>query len=310
MFWTRKAILSLKKGSSLVGSSAPAKELYLLDASSYIYRAFHALPKFTTKEGIPTGAIYGFTRMLLSLLNKKNVKHMAVCFDSKTPTFRHREFPDYKKTRPPMPEDLQCQLPKICQILDAFHIARFQMDGYEADDILATLVSKLKDKFNRILIVTSDKDMLQLVTEKINVLNSFSQDNLLNPIKVKEKVGVLPEKIPDLFALIGDSVDNIPGIPGIGKKTAKELLDKFGFLEDVITSKGEIKNRKIAESLDKNSLLALNNKKLLILEKNVPIDVNVDELVVIAPDRHLLNKIFEDLQFKKLAKELEPTLFS
>jgi DNA polymerase-1 len=281
-----------------------------LDASSYIYRAFHALPKFTTREGFPTGAIYGFTRMLFSLINKKKVKYMAVCFDSKTPTFRHRQFAEYKKNRPPMPEDLHSQLPKIGEILDAFHLVCFQMDGYEADDILATLVSKLKDDFDRVLILTSDKDMFQIVTEKINVLNSFQEDNLFNPVKVKEKVGVPPEKIPDLLALIGDSVDNIPGVPGIGKKTAKELLDEFGFLEDVIASKEKIRNRKIADSLEKNSLLALNNKKLLILEKNVPVEVNTDELVVMIPDWPLLNRIFEGLQFKKFPKELEPTLFS
>ena len=159
--------------------SAPVKELYLLDASSYIYRAFHALPKFTTKEGFPTGAIYGFTRMLLSLINKKNVKYMAVCFDSKAPTFRHRQFADYKKNRPPMPDDLYRQLPKINQILDAFHLRCFRADGYEADDILATLASKVENDFDRILIITSDKDMLQIVTEKINVLNSSQKDGLI-----------------------------------------------------------------------------------------------------------------------------------
>ncbi len=235
---------------------------------------------------------------------------MAVCFDSKTPTFRHHQFAEYKKNRPPMPEDLHSQLPKIGEILNAFHLACFQMDGYEADDILATLVSKLKDDFDRVLILTSDKDMFQIVTEKINVLNSFQEDNLFNPVKVKEKVGVPPEKIPDLLALIGDSVDNIPGVPGIGKKTAKELLDEFGCLEDVIASKEKIRNRKIADSLEKNLLLALNNKKLLILEKNVPVEVNTDKLVVTIPDWPLLNRIFEDLQFKKFPKELEPTLFS
>lgn len=286
------------------------KELYLLDASSYIYRAFHAIPKFTTKEGFPTGAIYGFTRMLLSLIKKKNIRAIAVCFDSKTPTFRHEQFADYKKNRPPMPDDLSRQLPKINEILDAFRLKCIQADGYEADDILATLVSKFKDSFNKILIVTSDKDMLQLVTDKVNVLNFSQAENLLDPLKVKEKFGVLPEKIPDLLALIGDSVDNIAGVPGIGEKTAKELLEEFGFLEDVIASKGRIKNKKIQDSLNNNSLLALNNKKLLILDKTVPIKVNLEDLMITAPDWPMLNRIFEELQFKKFKKELEPTLFS
>ena len=286
------------------------KELYLLDASSYIYRAFHALPKFTTKEGFPTGAIYGFTRMLLSLINKKNIKYMAVCFDSKAPTFRHIQFADYKKNRPSMPEDLYLQLPKVNQILDAFHLKCLKVDGYEADDILATLASRFEDNFDKILIITSDKDMFQLVNEKINVLNSSKKEDLLDPEKVKEKVGVSPAKIPDLLALIGDSVDNIPGVPGIGEKTAKELLNEFGFLEDVIASKGKIKSKKVEDSLSNNSSLALDNKKLLVLDKNVPLEVDVDDLAVKTPDWSLLSRIFEDLQFKKFAKELEPTLFS
>jgi DNA polymerase-1 len=287
-----------------------SKEIYLLDASSYIYRAFHALPKFTTKEGFPTGAIYGFTRMLLSLLNKKNVKYMAVCFDSKAPTFRHKQFADYKKNRPPMPDDLYRQLPKIEQIIDAFHLKCFRMDGYEADDILATLARKFKDDFDRIFIITSDKDMLQIVNDKINVLNSSKKENILNPESVKEKFGVYPEKIPDLLALIGDSVDNIPGVFGIGEKTAKILLDEFGFLEDVIASTNKIKDKKVAESLKLNSSLALNNKKLLLLDKNVPIKVDVQELEVKSLDWSSLNRIFEELQFKKFAKEFTPNLFS
>lgn len=291
-------------------ASTQKKELYLLDASSYIYRAFHALPKFTTKEGFPTGAIYGFARMLLSLLDKKNVKYMAVCFDSKAPTFRHKQFADYKKNRPPMPDDLGLQLPKINQIIDAFGIKCSRMDGYEADDILATLAWKFKEEFDKILIITSDKDMLQIVSDKINVLNSSKKENILNPEAVKEKIGVYPEKIPDLLALIGDSVDNISGVSGIGKKTAKVLLDEFGFLEDVVASTDKIKNKKISESLKLNSSLALNNKKLILLDKNVPIEVDAQELEVKTPDWSSLRGMFEELQFKKFAKELTPTLFS
>ncbi len=286
------------------------KELYLLDASSYLYRAFHALPKFTTKEGFPTGAIYGFTRMLLSLLNKKNVKYMAVCFDSRGPTFRHRQFADYKKNRPPMPDDLGLQLPKINQIVDAFRLKCFRLDGYEADDLLATLALKFKNEFEKILIITSDKDMLQIVSDKINVLSSSQKENVLNPEKVKEKLGVYPEKITDLLALIGDSVDNIPGISGIGEKTARVLLDEFGSLEDVLASADKIKDKKISDSLKLNSSLVLNNKKLLVLDKNVPIEVGIQELEVKTPDWQSLNKTFEELQFKKFAKEFQPTLFS
>ncbi len=291
-------------------SSAHRKEFYLLDASSYIYRAFHALPKFTTKEGFPTGAIYGFARMLLSLFKKKNVKNMAVCFDSKAPTFRHEQFADYKKNRPPMPDDLSLQLPNIEQIVDAFRLKCFRLDGYEADDILATLAWKFKDDFDKILIVTSDKDMLQIVNGKINILNSSKKENILDPEAVKEKLGVYPEKVTDLLALIGDSADNIPGIPGIGGKTAKSLLDEFGFLEDVLASTDKIKDKRISDSLKLNSSLALNNKKLLLLDKNVPIEVEARELKVETPDWSSLNRIFEELQFKKFAKEFTPTLFS
>lgn len=286
------------------------KKLYLLDVSSYLYRAFHALPKFTTKEGFPTGAIYGFTRMLMSLLTKEKVKYLGVCFDSKTPTFRHEEFENYKANRPPMPDDLLCQLPKIIEILNAFNLACFQMDGYEADDILATLASKFQDDFDKILIITPDKDMLQLVNEKINIWDSFKNNGLFDPEKVKEKTGVSPEKIPDLLALIGDSVDNIPGIPGIGKVTAHKLINKWGSLEGIISAQKELKNPKISESLRQNASNALKSRNLIILKRDVPLKVNIDELAVKNPDWSLLRSIFNRLQFKKFAKELEPTLFS
>jgi len=291
-------------------SPAQNKELYLLDASSYLYRAFHALPKFTTKEGFPTGAIYGFVRMLLALLEKKKVEYTAVCFDSKAPTFRHKAFPDYKKNRPPMPDDLGLQLPKINQIIDAFRLKCFRLDGYEADDILATLAWKFKDDFEKVLIITSDKDMLQIVSDRINVLSSSKKEVLLDPKTVKEKMGVYPEKIADLLALIGDSVDNIPGVSGIGEKTAKILLDEFGFLEDVVASADKIKNKKVSENLKSESSLALNNKKLLLLNKNIPIEISAEELKVKSPDWTCLNKIFGELQFKNLVKQIQPTLFS
>ncbi len=290
--------------------SAHRKELYLLDASSYLYRAFYGLPKFTTKEGFPTGAIYGFARMLLSLLRKKDVKSMAVCFDSKAPTFRHKQFSDYKKNRPPMPEELYLQLPKIDQIISAFRLKYFKLDGYEADDILATLAWKFKDDFDKILIITSDKDMLQIVDDRINVLSSSTKENISDPEAVREKLGVYPEKVVDILALMGDSVDNIPGVPGVGGKTAKILLDEFGFLEDVIASVDEIKDKKIAESLKSNSSLALNNKKLILLDKNVPIETSAQELEVKTPDWSILSRMFEELQFKKFAKEFKPSLFS
>jgi DNA polymerase-1 len=294
----------------LIKENTSAKKLYLLDVSSYLYRAFHALPKFTTKEGFPTGAIYGFTRMLMSLLTKKKVKYLGVCFDSKAPTFRHEQFEDYKANRPPMPDDLLCQLPKIVEILNALNLARFQMDGYEADDILATLASKFQDDFDKILVITSDKDMLQLVNEKINIWDSFRGDSLFDSEKVKEKLGVSPEKVPDFLALIGDSVDNIPGIPGIGKITAKKLINEWGSLENLITSRGKIKDRQIAKSLEKYASDALASKQLIILKKDVPLKVSRKGLEVKDPDWAVLKQIFDSLQFKKFTKQLGPSLFS
>lgn len=293
-----------------VSTTQQGRELYLLDASSYLYRAFHALPKFTTKEGFPTGAIYGFAKMLLSLFGRKNIKHMAVCFDSKAPTFRHEQFAGYKKNRPPMPDDLSLQIPKIEQLVNVFRLKCFRLDGYEADDILATLAWKFKDKFDRILIITSDKDMLQIVSDKINVLSSSRKEEILNPEKVKEKLGVYPEKVADLLALVGDSSDNIPGVAGIGQKTAKNLLDEFGFLEDVLASADKVENNRISDSLKSNASLALSNKKLLLLDRAVPIEADLQEFEVRTPDWPGLNKMFEELQFKKFAKEYQPSLFS
>ncbi|HIE44087.1 MAG TPA: hypothetical protein EYP78_04745, partial [Candidatus Omnitrophica bacterium] len=181
---------------------------------------------------------------------------------------------------------------------------------YEADDILATLACKAEDKYDKIILVSSDKDILQVVTETINVLNPFHSEGLFNPQKVKKTLGVLPEKVPDLLALIGDTIDNIPGIPGIGKKTASKLLNEFGSVENVIAYKEKIKRQKIRENIERNSSNVLKNKRLTTLSKTVPMDVNWEELYLKSPDWSRLKKIFEILGFKKFLRELEPTLFS
>ena len=283
---------------------------YFLDGTSYIYRAYYALPKLTNSKNFPTNVIYGFTRMCLSLIRKERIEYFALCFDSKAPSFRHREFPEYKSQRPPMPEDLGCQLPKVNEVVEAFRVASFSVEGFEADDILATLAGKAGEKFDKIYLVTSDKDILQLVSDRVNVLNPFDKTGIYTSQKVKDIIGVEPARIPDFLALTGDPVDNIPGVTGIGKKSACTLLTEFDTLEDIIKNRDKIGNDRWRRSVEEEYDLALRNKRLITLRKDVPLEVDWEACRLDNIDYPRLRAIFRELEFKKFLPELEPSLFS
>jgi len=248
--------------------------------------------------------------MCFSLIRKEKIEYFALCFDSKIPSFRHKEFAEYKSQRPPMPEDLGCQLPKVNEVAEAFGVASFSVDGFEADDILATLTGKAQGKFAKIYVVTSDKDILQLVTDKINVLNPFAKTGIYTSQKVEEIIGVKPEAIPDFLALVGDAADNIPGVPGIGKKGACSLLTQFGSLEEIINQRNRITNDKWRRSIEEYSDIALRNKKLTTLRRDVPLEVDWEACRLDSIDYPCLRAIFKELEFKNFLKELEPSLFS
>ena len=195
------------------------EEIYLIDGSSYIYRAYHAMGGLSNSKGFPTGAVLGFTNMIVKTMKDKAPQRIAVVFDAKGPTFRHEMYAEYKANRPAMPEDLRLQVPKIHEIVEAYRLPSLSIQGFEADDIIATLTRQAKEKGWQVVIVSADKDMMQLVQEGITMWDP-QRDMVYDSEEVKKKFGVSPNQILDFMALMGDSSDNVPGVPGIGQKTA------------------------------------------------------------------------------------------
>ena len=217
--------------------------LFIVDALNYLFRAFHALPGLTTKTGQPTGAVYGFCQMLLRIEREHQPTHMCVVFDAPGRTFRDDLFKDYKANRPPTPPDLIAQIDLAHQVADAFGYKVLSQAGVEADDVIATLVRNAKAQALAVVIGSSDKDLMQLCTDDVKLLDAM-KNRLMGPAEVKEKWGVLPEKLGDVLALMGDSVDNVPGVPGIGPKTAAELITTYGSLDGVLANVEKIKGKK------------------------------------------------------------------
>ncbi len=268
--------------------------LYLIDGSSYIFRAYHAIRNLRTSKGFPTNAIYGFTSMIFRFLKDYNPRYVGVVLDSKGKTFRDNLYPLYKANRGEAPDDLKVQIPKILDIIDACRIPRIQVEGYEADDVMGTLAKKMEAKGVRVVLVTGDKDFCQLVSNKITLLDTMR--NTKTGIKeVIERFGVPPDKVTDILALSGDTADNIPGIQGIGEKTALELIKSFGSLEELLKNKGKLpqKQRELIETGEENAILS---KKLVTIKTDIPIDIEDIEIFKYEGfDKERLRKIFEEL---------------
>jgi len=278
------------------------KKIVLIDGSSYVYRAYYALPPLVSPKGEPTGAIYGFVKMLSALIKELNPDYIAVAFDLPKKTFKQMKVESYKATRKETPNDLKFQIPIIKEILKLWGIPILELEGYEADDIIATLSKKFKDKY-QILIVSPDKDMLQLVDKNVNVLNPM-QNILYDIEKVKEKYGILPSQFIDYQILVGDTVDNIKGVKGIGKKTASKLLNQFGSLENIYKNLDQLKP-KIKDGLVEAEKHIDESRYLLKLEDDIPIEIEIDDLKKKPTDVKGLKNIFERLGFKSLLKSIE-----
>ena len=277
------------------------KKLVLIDGSSYIYRAFYALPPLTSPKGEPTGAIYGFVRMLSSLLKELNPDYIAVVFDYPKKTFRHEKVESYKATRKETPDLLKEQIPKIKEILKLWGIKIFEIEGYEADDIIATLTKKFKDRYE-ILIVSPDKDMIQLVDKNVKLLNPM-QNIIYDIDKVKEKYGIYPDQFVDYQIIIGDAVDNIKGVKGVGKKTAIKLLNQYGNLNGIIQNLDSLKP-KIREAFNE-SLSKLKETEFLVkLKDDINLNISIDDLKIKNTKWEDLKRVFEELGFKSLLKNL------
>lgn len=280
------------------------KHLYLIDGSGFIFRAYHALPPLTRMDGTPVNAVYGFTSMLLKILDKTDVDYFCVVFDSARRNFRHDIYSQYKANRPEPPEDLIPQFPLIREVCNAFNVAMIEQEGYEADDLIAAYVDEAQRNDTQVTIVSSDKDLMQLVRGGVEMLDPI-KDRIIGRQQVIEKFGVPPEKVIEVQALAGDSVDNIPGIPGIGLKTAAELINAYGTVEELLARSSEIKQPKRRQSLIDHAEDARISKRLVALDNTAPLVKHFNELnrQDIDPDKAL--HFLKEQGFKTLISRLE-----
>ncbi|MBU6320442.1 MAG: DNA polymerase I [Alphaproteobacteria bacterium] len=286
--------------------------LYLVDASGYIFRAFHALPPLTRKsDGLPIGAVSGFCNMLWKLLEDLKADdeptHLACVFDKSAITFRNELYDQYKAHRPDPPAELVPQFPLVRDAAIAFGTPALEMTGYEADDLIATYARQAEALGARVSIVSSDKDLMQLVSEKVRLLDTMKDRQIRAP-EVEEKFGVRPERVIDVQALCGDSVDNIPGVPGIGIKTAAQLIQEFGSLETLLERASEIKQPKRRESLIEHADKARLSKILVTLKTDVPVETPLEALGVTDPDPTTLMAFCHQMEFRTLARRVSERL--
>ncbi|WP_367681685.1 5'-3' exonuclease H3TH domain-containing protein [Buchnera aphidicola] len=282
----------------------------MVDGTSYLYRAYYTFPYWINKYGEPSGAIYGVINMLRKIILKYQDNQIIVVFDSPNKTFRHAIFKKYKKNRPAMPEDLKKQIPFLYKIIKLIGIPLILVPSVEADDIIGTLSYRAEKIGLTILISSNDKDMLQLVTEKINIINT-TYDVIIGPKEIKKKYGITPKLMIDLLALMGDVVDNIPGIPGIGEKTALMLIKHFGCLEKIYEEIENIKilpihgAKNISIKIKKNKEIAFLSKKLSTIKLDIPLDVDLENLKTSKLKKQKLLHFFNHYNFKKWKKQVE-----
>ncbi|NLT28709.1 MAG: DNA polymerase I [Dehalococcoidales bacterium] len=286
------------------------KKILLIDGNALVHRAYHAMPPLTVKKtGEPIQAVYGFTNMLIRILNELKPDYYAVAFDRKAPTFRKEMFDDYKKNRPATPDDLVIQLARARELAAAFNIPIFEMDGYEADDVIGTLAKKATEQGIESIIVTGDADAMQLVSDNVKVLypkpqSSFGDTILYEAQTVNDRYGVPPEHIADLKALVGDKSDNIPGVRGIGDKTAVKLIQTFGGVEDIYEHIDEVTPVKLREKLQQNEEIARKCKVLATIARDMPIELDLNVSDTSNFDRNKAVAFFHELEFTKLLSRL------
>src|SRR6195256_5373017 len=293
-----------------VAAKAIAKgdHVFLVDGSSYIFRAYHALPPLNRKsDGLQVNAVLGFCNMLWKLLRDmppdNRPTHLAIVFDKSEVTFRNKLYPDYKAHRPPAPDDLIPQFPLIREAVRAFDLPCLEQAGFEADDLIATYVREACERGAIATIVSSDKDLMQLVTDCVTMYDTM-KDRRIGIPEVIEKFGVPPEKVVEVQALAGDSTDNVPGVPGIGVKTAAQLIVEYGDLETLLLRAGEIKQPKRREALIENAEKARISRQLVLLDDKVALDVPLDELAVHEPDARKLISFLKAMEFSTLTRRV------
>src|SRR5882762_1444925 len=333
--------LPAKKKSSPQGSAAlgplPVSahgkgRIFLIDTMSFIFRAYHAMARqrsMSTKTGLPTAAVYVFVNMLRKLRDDFSPEYLAAVFDVaaktfrdtqaeaittirkfdiKTQTFTEIEYKGYKANRAAMPEDLAQQIPYIRRALEAYRIPILELAGFEADDVIGTLARKAAAAKHPVYVVSSDKDMMQLVNDDVQILNPPKDNLICDAAKVEEILGVPPERVIDIMALRGDSIDNIPGAPGIGEKGSVEIIKRFGTVEEALDRAAEVEKKTYRESLQNNRDTILFSKSMATIDTNVPVELNVEAMRAGEPDGDNLRQLFTELEFTSLLKELLPTV--
>ncbi len=304
----RGHIPPMPKTESASAAPRPGDHVFLVDGSGFVYRAYHALPPLTRKsDGLPTGAVAGFCNMLWKLLQDASAgvkpTHLAVVFDKSEHTFRNEMYDEYKAHRPEAPDDLKPQFGLIRKAVAAFNVAGVEQLGFEADDIIATYARLGIEAGADVTIVSSDKDLMQLVRPGVTMYDTM-KDRRIGTEEVIEKFGVPPDKVIEVQALIGDSVDNVPGVPGIGVKTAAQLITEFGSLEALLDAADTIKQPKRREALIQNADKARLSKKLVTLDGNVPLEVPIENLAVRERDGPLLVGFCKAMEFTALTRRV------
>ena len=286
-----------------------SKKLFLVDAMAHIYRAFYApMVRMNAPSGIPTKVPFLFANILRRLIKDYQPEFLGIVFDTSKPTFRDKLFEAYKAQRPPMPDEMKVQLPYVRRLCEAMHLPILELDGYEADDVIGTMAKKGAAKKLEVLVISNDKDMMQLVSPGVRILRTGSggakADMIVDAQKVEEILGVPPGKVIDLMALLGDTVDNIPGAKGIGEKGATELIQKYGSVESALDHAGEVTNKRYREALQQQRDQVMMSKKLAAIETNVPLELDLLTLQVREPDAAALVALYRELGFNSLLKEL------
>ncbi|MEK6323159.1 MAG: DNA polymerase I [Acidobacteriota bacterium] len=281
------------------------KRLFLIDGMSQIYRAYYALPSLSNSRGLPTNAIYGFTMMLRKLITSEKPAYLGVAFDAPGRTFRHDAYESYKATRTAMPDDLTLQIPYIVRLCEALRVPIIAAPGYEADDIIGTLVAQAEHAGLDVVIVTNDKDMNQLVTDHVKILRTerTGEMKVIDARGVEEKMGVPPNQVVELLGLWGDTIDNIPGAPGIGEKGAKQIIQQYGTIENAIAHAAEIPRKTYRESLQNNVDLIRQSRELVKIACDMPIKLDLNSLLYESPNRRAAYGLFSELEFAQLSRE-------
>jgi DNA polymerase-1 len=280
------------------------KEVYLIDGSAYIYRAYHAIAPLSNSKGLPTHAVLGFVNMVKRLIKDRQPEFLAIAFDSRGPVFRHQLYQAYKANRPPMPEDLSVQIPYIKKFVAASNILMLEEQGVEADDIIATAVKIFTAKGHKIVVVSGDKDLLQLVNDDV-VMWDPMKERVMDREAIHQKYLIYPDRLLDLFALIGDSSDNVPGVPGIGPKTAEKLINTYSSLDSLYERVAELKQSRLKEQLIANKELAFLSRRLIKLKTDVAIPEELTSYALVASHNEELAQIYTELEFSSLLKGID-----